>query len=93
MSLRDWFIRILGGNAAVQRSGHVEVAVVEAWRSNLAAVALREEGIESHIVMIGQYPASEYLRPTARLLVDVSEAARAREILNALDTQPLGDGT
>lgn len=92
MSLREWFIRVLGGSAEVERRGYVEVALVEAWRSGLAAAALKDEGVECCVVMIGPYPASEYLRPMARLLIDVSQAPRAREVLNALDAEGLGGG-
>lgn len=90
--MRDWFIRVLGGSAEIERRGYVEFALVDAWRSGLVAAALREGGIECRAVVIQQYPASEYLRPMARLLVDVSEAARAREILDELDSEVLGDG-
>lgn len=91
MSLRQWFIRVLGGSAEVERHGDVELAVIEGWRAGLVSAALKDQGIGCRVVSIQQYPMSEYVRPMARVLIDHSDAAQAQEILNEIDSHTVGD--
>ena len=85
MTLREWIVKALGGDEPVVVSGVADVGIVELWRSELVASAIRDAGIPCEVAPTGGPPGrSEFVSPMARIYVRADDLADARLVFDSV---------